>query len=260
MQQCTQDGCESTDFEMSTTAYLTFKPDGNPLEAHGDLTGLSADGAVVCCVECGHEVEDTTSLAAAKFVALVRVHMRHNVPLPLLGAYQFEDGRVIDPVEIDEPWPSIPNRGARGVTSEEFKKPENAPDETSGPAFGLRLSYAGREVIYGYPSPARNENEAAKAFSDHILYSHSGRPYTLTPAQKRLPHGTVVSVAHGAIRAGEGTAWKGADAAFTAEVLYHCDTGLTVVKTIDPRHHTRRYRGYTETVETSRLDGYQEAQ
>ncbi|MFJ2218208.1 hypothetical protein ACIQVO_38420 [Streptomyces sp. NPDC101062] len=42
-------------------------------------------------------------------------------------------------------------------------------------------------------------------------------------------------------------------AAFAAEVLYHCDSGLTVIKTTDPRHHTGRYPGYTETVETSRL-------
>ncbi|MYZ39900.1 MULTISPECIES: hypothetical protein [unclassified Streptomyces] len=88
---------------------------------------------------------------------------------------------------------------------------------------------------------------------DPVLYAHAGHTYTLTAKQKQLPHGSAVSVAHGPISAGEHTAWEGEDAAFGAEVLYHCDSGLTVIKTTDPRRHTRRHPGYTETVETSRL-------
>ncbi|WP_432156021.1 hypothetical protein [Streptomyces sp. bgisy153] len=85
------------------------------------------------------------------------------------------------------------------------------------------------------------------------LYNHAGHAFTLTAKQQKLPQGTAVSIEDGPISAGDGMAWEGAEAAFTAEVLYHCDTGLTVVKTTDPRRHTRRYPGYTETVETSRL-------
>ncbi|MEV7157190.1 hypothetical protein AB0N77_21615 [Streptomyces misionensis] len=85
------------------------------------------------------------------------------------------------------------------------------------------------------------------------LYNHAGHVFTLTARQRKLPPGTLVSVSHEPIGAGEHTAWEGADAAFIAEVLYHCDNGLTVIKTADPRRHTRRYPGYTETVETSRL-------
>lgn len=90
---------------------------------------------------------------------------------------------------------------------------------------------------------------------DPVLYTHAGRLYTLTARQKHLPHGSAVSVAHGPISAGGSpvTVWEGDAAAFTAEVLYHCDSGLTVIKTTDPRHHTHRHPGYTETVETSRL-------
>ncbi|MEU2086740.1 hypothetical protein ABZ569_33325 [Streptomyces albus] len=89
---------------------------------------------------------------------------------------------------------------------------------------------------------------------EQTLYNHAGHPYTLTRRQKALPHGTIVNVSHGPISAGDHTAWEGEAASFEAEVLYHCDNGLTTIKTTAPRNHVgHRYPGYTETVETSRL-------
>lgn len=166
------------------------------------------------------------------------------------------------------------------MSAEDPMEPPSHPKRTFEPALTVRFSYEGREVRAGYPSSDEQEEEATPAASELLrapfglvkqlrptneegvmagptLYNHAGTPYTLTPAQKTLPHGTEVSVAHGPIRAGEDAAWEGADAAFTAEVLHHCDTGLTVIKTIDPRHHMHRYPGYTETVETRRLHATQ---
>lgn len=162
------------------------------------------------------------------------------------------------------------------MSAEEPDEPHSPQGEGPEPALKLSFSYAGLVVSYGCPSRDEDEEAATGAAcsllntqfgpvkqldihdEDGIMpgqtfYTHAGYPYTMTRAQKQLPHGTEVSVAHGPIDAGDNRVWEGPEATFTAEVLYHCDSGLTCIKTIDPRRHTHRHRGYTETVETSRL-------
>ncbi|GAU71400.1 hypothetical protein SSP35_37_00190 [Streptomyces sp. NBRC 110611] len=89
--------------------------------------------------------------------------------------------------------------------------------------------------------------------TDQPLYDHTGRAYTLTQRQKTLPHGMIVNVAY-RLSTARGRRGRRINAAsFKAQVLYHCGTGLTVIKTIDPCSNMRRYPGYTEAVKTTRL-------
>ncbi|MEU9050085.1 hypothetical protein AB0D37_06730 [Streptomyces sp. NPDC048384] len=101
MLTCPTGQCDDPTFDMCTTAYLSFDVDTDPMQATADLTGLSEQDVVVSCAGCGHEVESTRDLNVAQVVALVRVHKRHAMSLPMFSSYDLE-GTVIDPASIKE--------------------------------------------------------------------------------------------------------------------------------------------------------------
>ncbi|WP_329271786.1 hypothetical protein [Streptomyces sp. NBC_01451] len=102
MLTCPTDQCDDPTFDMMTTAYLSFDVDTDPMQATADLTGLSHEDIAISCVGCGHEVERSRDLSVAQVVALIRVHKRHAMPLPLFSGYDLQ-GTEVEPNKITEP-------------------------------------------------------------------------------------------------------------------------------------------------------------
>ncbi|WP_406362358.1 hypothetical protein [Streptomyces sp. NBC_01579] len=98
--QCPTDDCESTEFDMAATAFMSLSTGDTPQEATGDLDGVSHEEVEITCKDCGTQIETTTAFDIAALVAIVRVTKELKLPLPLLSSYTFEDGTVIDPDNI----------------------------------------------------------------------------------------------------------------------------------------------------------------
>ncbi|MGW3860399.1 hypothetical protein ACWEDZ_02800 [Streptomyces sp. NPDC005047] len=98
--QCPSNECESTEFDVAATAYMSLSTGDTPQQATGDLDGISPEDVEITCKECGTEVETTTEFDIAALVAIVHVTKELKLPLPLLSSYTFEDGTVIDPVMV----------------------------------------------------------------------------------------------------------------------------------------------------------------
>lgn len=78
--QCPTDDCESTEFDMAATAFMSLSTGDTPQEATGDLDGVSHEEVEITCKDCGTQIETTTAFDIAALVAIVRVTKELKLP------------------------------------------------------------------------------------------------------------------------------------------------------------------------------------
>jgi len=95
--------CGNEDFDVTVSAMLTADLSGEDTDHTIELDGFSHEDVTLVCKKCGNEMVGTDAAKAAT-VLMLKLEKRFGATLGAFSSYEFEDGTVIEPeqLQVDE--------------------------------------------------------------------------------------------------------------------------------------------------------------